>query len=61
MRLRGTSNQNVTFKRFRHITDTVRQKKLHFSEKHSLLATNQGRALVKLISPDVPLHLLTKK
>ena len=51
------SNKNVTSKQFRPIIETICLKKVKVSEKRRLLATNQGIALVKIIAPDVLLHL----
>ena len=55
------SNKNVTSKHFRQIIETICQKKVKVSEKRSLLATNQGIALAKIIAPDVLLHLSKMK
>ena len=44
------SNKNVTSKRFRHVIETICQKKVNVSEKRRHLATNQGVALVKTIA-----------
>ena len=55
------SNKNVKSKHFRQIIETICQKNVKVSEKRRLLATNQGIALVKIIAPDVLLHLSRMK
>ena len=55
--LSNKTNNKHTFKRFRYIISMMCQKKVKLSEKRRLLATNHGISLIKLIAPDVELHL----